>query len=91
MQIIFRDSFRLALDGILDYISEDSVNQALIFSRELHIKIKTIPDMPYKCRKSTYYNDDNIRDMIFKGYVIAYLVDKEQIIILGILKYKKSF
>lgn len=91
MQIIFKSSFTSALDGILDYISEDSLSQAILFNSELHQKIKDIPLMPYKCRKSVHYNNDDIRDMIFKGYTIAYLVDKEQIIILGILKYKKAF
>jgi toxin ParE1/3/4 len=91
MQILFKNSFTTALDNILDYISEDSINQALIFNSELYKRIQDIPHMPYKCRKSIRYNDDNIRDMIFKGYTTTYLVDKNQIIILGIVKYKKYF
>ena len=53
-------------------------------------QIATIPDMPYKCKKSIYFDDDNIRDLIFKGYTIVYKVDesKEQITIIGIQKYK---
>jgi hypothetical protein len=33
------------------------------------------------------HNDDNIHDMIFKGHTMTYLIDKSQIVILGILKY----
>lgn len=48
--------------------------------------------MPLKCRKSIYFDDENIRDLIFKGYVIPYKIDidKKQITIIGINKYKKS-
>lgn len=91
MQIIFSDSFGARLDAILEYISEDSVNEALSFNRELHKKIKEIPLMPYKYRKSIHFNNNDIRDMIFKGYTIAYLIDNEQIVILGILKYRQTF
>lgn len=91
MQIIFKDSFSARLDEILDYISENSVNEALSFNSQLHKKIKDIPLMPYKCRKSIHYHNDNIRDMIFKGYTIAYLAGHEYIVILGILKYRQTF
>lgn len=44
--------------------------------------------MPYKFRQSKCFNDENIRDFIFKGYVIPYLIDKEnnKIVILAIFK-----
>ncbi|EGR7920127.1 type II toxin-antitoxin system RelE/ParE family toxin, partial [Campylobacter jejuni] len=42
----------------------------------------------YKFRKSLAFDDENVRDFIFKGYVIPYKIDKEKdlIIILGIYK-----
>ncbi|SFV51727.1 hypothetical protein MNB_SV-3-884 [hydrothermal vent metagenome] len=48
--------------------------------------------MPYKYRKSYYFSDDNIRDYIFKGYVIPYRVEinKNRLTILGIIKYKDN-
>ena len=47
--------------------------------------------MPYKFRKSIYFEDDNIRDYIYKGYVIPYLIDTEEdkIILLGMVKYRE--
>ncbi|EAK5974251.1 type II toxin-antitoxin system RelE/ParE family toxin, partial [Campylobacter jejuni] len=44
--------------------------------------------MPYKNRKSLSFDNENIRDLIFKGYVIPYLIDKSknEILILGIYK-----
>ena len=48
--------------------------------------------MSFKCRKSIYFSDDNIRDLIFMGYVIPYKIyeSKNEIIIIGITKYKNN-
>ncbi|EAL2490596.1 type II toxin-antitoxin system RelE/ParE family toxin, partial [Campylobacter jejuni] len=50
--------------------------------------LKKLDFMPYKFRKSLAFDDENVRDFIFKGYVIPYKIDKEKdlIIILGIYK-----
>ena len=43
-------------------------------------------------RKSIYFDDENISDMIHKGYVVVYKIDAahDSIIILGINKYKQT-
>ncbi len=90
MQIIRSKKYSGSLQEIMRFISLDSKKRAFSFRSELDKQIATIPDMPYKCRKSIYFDDDNIRDLIFKGYTIVYKVDenKEQITIIGIKKYK---
>ncbi len=47
-------------------------------------------DVPFKLRQSIYFDDENIRDLIFKGYVAPYKIDKNnnQIIVIGINKYR---
>ena len=87
MAIVYKDYFSASLDAILDYISQDSFTRALKFSRQLHKQIATLSHMPYRYRQSRYYNDPNIRDMIFKGYTIPYLVDGDTIVILEIFKW----
>ena len=66
----------------------------LKFNIQLSKKISNIPNMPLKFRQSSYYEDEKIRDLVFKGYTIPYLVDidKNVIIILDIFKwsYKKQ-
>lgn len=44
--------------------------------------------MPYKFRRSKSFDDDRIRDFIFKGFVIPYLIDEpnDTIVILAIFK-----
>ena len=64
--------YKKALKHILEYIAKDKVSAMLKFRQELNIQIKDIPNMPKKHRKSQYYNDDNMRDMIYKGYTIIY-------------------
>lgn len=89
MQIIEKNSFTEILDNILRYIAEDSLNRAFDFNDHLKEKIDNIPHMPYKYRKSIHHNNENIRDMIFKGYTISYLIDNKnnQIILLDIFKW----
>jgi len=89
MKIIKRDDFSLALDNILDYIARGGINYAVKFNRKLEKAINNIPNFPYKSRKSLYHDDENIRDYIFKGYTIPYLIDseKKQIVLLDIFKW----
>lgn len=92
MTIIYEPQFYEDFTKIYDFISQDSNNRANDFTTQLQDKISYLIDFPYKYRKSHYFSDDNIRDYIFKGYVIPYSVDmaKDTISILGIIKYKDN-
>jgi len=48
--------------------------------------------MPYKFKQSIYFDSEEIRDLVFKGYTIPYKIDevKNQIVIIGINKYKRD-
>jgi len=70
--------FENSLESIVLYIAKDSKNRALSFQRKLNKILNNLSHMPYKYRKSYYYNDDNIRDLIYKGYTIPYMVDNEK-------------
>lgn len=89
MQIIREETYLFSLEFILDYIAKDSVNKAFSFLNSLDNKINNLVNMPYKCRASLYYKDKNIRDLIFKGYTIPYLIDSnnDTIAILDIFKW----
>lgn len=93
MKIVKDDVFRENLQKILLYISKDSKSRASKFNSQLGAKISKLSSMPYKFRPSYYYDDKNVRDFIFKGYTIPYLVDenKDLIVVLDIFKwsYKK--
>jgi len=53
----------------------------LKFKNELKENIISLPNNPYKYRKSYYFNDKNIRDMIYKGYTIIFRVKPMQNVI----------
>ncbi|MEA2028978.1 MAG: type II toxin-antitoxin system RelE/ParE family toxin [Campylobacterota bacterium] len=91
MQIIRSDKYLYELDIHLVYIAQDSLNRAIDFLNKLDKEIETLSDMPYRCRPSHYYNDEHIRDFIFKGYTIPFLIDETQnkIILLDIFKWSK--
>ena len=87
--IVQNDKFKASLTTILDFISNDSKQNAINLKSSLRHSLKDLTFMPYKFRKSIYFDDENIRDYIFMGYCIPYVIDtaNEQIILLDILKW----
>lgn len=86
MVIEYKPKFERELKIIFDFIAKDSLSRAREFRNELIAKIERTAQTPFICRKSINFNDESIRDLIFKGYVIPYLIDDEVIYILGIYK-----
>ena len=89
MKIIRKKEYTTALKSILSFIAKDSISRALNFKNQLDNKINDLVNFPYKFRQSLYYDDKDIRDLIFKGYTVPYLIDNknQKIIILDIFKW----
>jgi len=87
MKVIFSRKAQRHLIGIRDFIAEDNPVRAVTFIDELEAAMSGLSSMPYRCRPSIYFNDDRHRDLIYKGYIIPYLVDEEngRIVILAVL------
>ena len=92
MKIIYEPKFVKSFTDIWDYISIDNETRADKFKVELKKKIEDLACMPYKFGKSIYFDDEDTRDLIFKGYVIPYRIDKTKdiVFIIGINKYQIS-
>ena len=86
MAIEYKPKFERELKIIFDFIAKDSLSRAREFRNELIAKIERTAQTPFICRKSINFNDESIRDLIFKSYVIPYLIDDEVIYVLGIYK-----
>lgn len=71
MKIGFKESFLIRLENQIEYISLDSPKRAIKFKNDLLSRIREIPENPYKYRKSIYFEDAEVRDLIFKGYTIV--------------------
>lgn len=61
---------------ILDYIAQDKLSASEDFLNELDKLINNLPNFPFKFRKSKYFNNENIRDMVYKGYTVIYRVNE---------------
>ena len=84
-------SFSNKLADQVEYIAADKPYAARKFKKDVLNAIKGLKTLPYKQRKSIYFEDQNIRDLIFKGYTIVYRIKPEEQIIevFGFIKYKK--
>ncbi len=92
MRIKISEGFRLLLSEQVLYIAEDKPKAARKFKDELIKEIRRIPTMPFSYRKSIYFEQDDIRDLIFKGYVITFRIKEEQKVIevFGFTKYREK-
>jgi plasmid stabilization system protein ParE len=91
MQIKLDKKFEINFYNILEYIAKDKLSASKKFREDLITQIKNLSSYPYKYRKSFYFNNDDIRDMTFKGYTVIYEInlDNDCIIILNIFNRNK--
>lgn len=91
MFIARTEEYQKELLAILKYIANDKITASRKFKKDLDKKIAKIPAFPYKHRKSIYFNNDNIRDLVFKKYTINYEIDlnKNTIFIFSIFNQNK--
>ena len=92
MIISISDEFRKLLTDQVRYIYKDKPKAALKFRKDLLKNIKKDLKQPFHFKKSRYFDNENIRDYVFKGYAVIYEVNVEQEIvsIFGFIKYKDS-
>jgi plasmid stabilization system protein ParE len=88
MIIRYKESFKNRFNRQLRYIAKDSPSHARKFRDTLRQKIESLKENPYRCRSSIYFDDDTIRDLVFKGYVIVYKIGDESIDVFGFTKYQ---
>jgi plasmid stabilization system protein ParE len=90
MKIKLSSKFRTKLERQVRYIAKDKPAAARKFKTDLLSEIRKISDYPYSFRPSIYFENENIREMIFKGYVIIFQIDSENKIILvfALLKHE---
>ena len=78
MKIKLIESFYNRLSLQVDYISKFSKTNAKRFKTGILQEIRNIPQNPYLYRKSIFYDDKNIRELIFKGYCIVFHINKKK-------------
>lgn len=91
MTIIYKKTFEKQLLHIVNYIAKDKIDASIKFANKLEKLIFLIPDSPLKYKLSIYFNNENVRDMTYKGYTIIYKVNfqKNTIEVLRIFNQNK--
>jgi plasmid stabilization system protein ParE len=72
MIINISTEFRKLLKEQVRYIYKDKLRAALKFRKDLLKNIKKDLEQPFHFKKSRYFDNENIRDYVFKGYVTVY-------------------
>ena len=92
MTVSISNEFLKLLTEQVRYIYKDKPRAALKFRKDLLRNIKKDLKQPFHFKKSRYIDNENIRDYVFKEYVVIYEVDVEKKIVsvFGFIKYKDS-
>ena len=87
MKIRFTDDFYYFLNQQLEYIAKDKPLAALAAR-----KFKKDLNSPFNFKKSIYFNDNQIRDYVFKRYTIVYKIqtDNNTVEIFEFIKYMEK-
>jgi plasmid stabilization system protein ParE len=76
MKIELTEGFLHKLNEQVAFIAQDKPSAARKFKDDILQLCKKLTDHPYKCRPSIYFQNKQIRDLLFKGYVIVYEVNE---------------
>ena len=92
MNVELQDSFLQKLNRQVAYIAADKPQAARKFKQDILKRVKKLGAHPYQCKKSIYYDDKAIRDMVFKGYVVVYKVDEKKKLLtaFGLIKFEET-
>ena len=93
MIVIRKREYLNELKKILSFIALDSVNRAKAFKKQLDIRVDNLIHFPYKYRQSIYHENENVRDLIYKGYTIVYRINQksESIEVIDIFKWVEKY
>jgi plasmid stabilization system protein ParE len=92
MKIDISINFQLDLLEQVHYISKDKPRAARKFKVDLMRNIRKDLKNPFHFKKSIYFDDENIRDYVFKGYTCVYEIDmiRKTVFVFGFIKYKNE-
>lgn len=65
MKIKVLKSFNFDLEEHVDFIARDKLGAAKNFEKDVLALLKDLSKYPYLNRRSIYYQNENIRDLIF--------------------------
>lgn len=92
MKIEVTSGFRDKLKRQIQYISKDKPQAARNFNQLVFQEIRKLADNLKKNRKSIFFDNDNIRDVVVKGYLIVFeiVTYENKIVVFGFYKWENN-
>jgi plasmid stabilization system protein ParE len=92
MKVELLDTFVEQLNDQFDYIARDKPSAARKFKNEIRDQVMKLSENPMLHRRSIYYEDENHRDMVFKGYKVIFKIDepKDTVFVIGLVNMQKG-
>jgi len=86
MHIVNSPRFQVELESIVEFIAEESPQNALNFLDRLIEHLRQIQEHPYSGRLRKNRSPYPVRELIHEGYTIPYMIDHQEkrIVLLGI-------
>lgn len=85
MKLVLKRTFLDRLKRQLDFIALDSPARSRKFGAALMKAVREIPSKPLLYRKSVYFDDPNVRDMVFRGYTVVFAIEEDAIHVFGLI------
>lgn len=90
MKIETTTEFRRKVERQINYIALDKPKAAKNFKNLIFSEIKKLIEMPYKNKQSKFFDVENVRELIIKGYSIIYVVENDKIVVFGFHKWEET-
>ena len=81
------------LDNIIEYISNDSIENALIILYKIKEKAETLYSFPERGRiipELKYHNIENYRELILNPWRIIYKIEKDIVYVLSVIDGRRN-
>ena len=90
MKVEITPQFQQKLQIQVLYISADKPIAAKKLSKLIYSEIRKIKFMPYKHKISKFFDDENFRELIVKGYAINFeiITTEHKIVVFGLHKWE---
>jgi plasmid stabilization system protein ParE len=85
---------QIDLENIIDYISEDSIDNALHILNTIRIKAEGLINLPHRGRivpELKYHNITNYRELIINPWRIIYRIDDVRVYIIATFDGRRNF
>jgi len=90
MKIVLSNEAIDDTNSIYKYISRDSIKYARKTIEDIRIKIRILKEQPYIGRKVPEFDDEYLRELLYKSYRIIYEIEEDTINIKTVLHGSKD-